>query len=98
MEGSYDVAREVFEVDELEEGNISAAAGKQDKWYTAAPGCTTLRLKMEKQKMKNKKCKNKKWKTENEKWIMKTKNKPYMKNEKQKRKNKKVKTKKQWKT
>ena len=31
LEASYNVAREVIEVDEVEEGNISAAAGKQDK-------------------------------------------------------------------
>jgi len=31
LEASYDVGREVIEVDELEEGNISTAAGKQDK-------------------------------------------------------------------
>jgi len=31
LEASYDVAREVIELDDLEEGNIFAAAGKQDK-------------------------------------------------------------------
>jgi len=31
LEALYDIAREVIEVDELEEDNISTATGKQDK-------------------------------------------------------------------
>ena len=63
MEASYDVAREVIEVDELEEGNISTAAGKQD-WLSWAVPLSGLKFKNEKQKLKNK---NEKWKTINEK-------------------------------
>ena len=75
MEALYDVAMEVIEVDELEEGNISTAAGKQDKWAVPNSGLKLKKRKMknEKRKTKNKKrkMKNKKWKTKNGKQKMK---------------------------
>ena len=37
---------EVIEVDELDEGNISAAAGKKDILWMAQLGCATLGLKL----------------------------------------------------
>ena len=69
MEASYDVAREVIEVDELKEGSISTAAGKQD-WLSWVVPHSGLKLKNEKRKIKNEKwkMKNKKWKMKNEKW------------------------------
>ena len=92
MEASYDVAREVIEVDELEEGNISTAAGKQD-WLSWAVPHSGLKLKNEnwKTKIEKQKLKNKKWKTKN--------GKRKMENEKRIMKNKKWKTKhEKWKT
>ena len=38
------IIEEVNEVDELDEGNISAAAGKQDMFWMAELGCDTLEL------------------------------------------------------
>ena len=90
MEASYDIAREVIEMDKLEEGNTSTAEGKQD-WLSWAVPNSGLKLK-------NQNWKNGKWKTKNEKW--KTENeKRKMKNENQKMKNRKWKTKNEkWKT
>ena len=46
--GKYEcyIVEEVIEVDELDEGNISAAAGKSDILWMAELGCATLGLKL----------------------------------------------------
>ena len=40
------IVEEVIEVDELNEGNTSAAAGKKDKLWMAELSCATLGFKL----------------------------------------------------
>ena len=40
------IIEEIIEVDELDEGSISAAAGKYDKLWMTELSCATLELKL----------------------------------------------------